>query len=206
MKKQTPSTNELLTPEELAAHAMATADEAMSLGAEADLAAAEAAAESTDADASQSEAAPAKKSKKAKSSKSTAAAGKGAAAKTNADAPKSTMDKIREFVGSDEDEPINFNFRSILMGEGLPRFFRRNWVFISVIVFFTCSYVTCRYMMAGSVIETKNLRQTLLDRRYKALTINSELMERTLSSHIEQNLRDSTIHTPTQRAFPLVVK
>lgn len=112
-------------------------------------------------------------------------------------------EQLREYANSDEDEPMTFNFRAMLGGEGLPRFFRRNWLFITVIVFFTCCYVTSRYMMQTAVLENRSLTDTLLDRRYKALTINSDLLERTLSSHIEENLKDSTIHTPTEQAFPL---
>lgn len=112
-------------------------------------------------------------------------------------------EQLREYANSDEDEPMTFNFRAMLGGEGLPRFFRRNWLFITIIVFFTCCYVTSRYMMQTAVLENRSLTDTLLDRRYKALTINSELLERTLSSHIEENLQDSTIHTPTEQAFPL---
>lgn len=115
-------------------------------------------------------------------------------------------EQLREYANSDEDEPVTFNFRAMLGGEGLPRFFRRNWLFITIIVFFTCCYVTSRYMMQAAVLENRSLTDTLLDRRYKALTINSELLERTLSSHIEEHLKDSTIHTPTEQAFPLKTK
>lgn len=112
-------------------------------------------------------------------------------------------EQMKAYADSDDDAPMSFNFRAMLGGEGLPRFFRRNWVFISIIVFFTCCYVTSRYMMQTAVLENRALTDTLLDRRYKALTINSELLERTLSSHIEEHLKDSTIHTPTEQAFPL---
>lgn len=112
-------------------------------------------------------------------------------------------EQMKAYADSDDDAPMSFNFRAMLGGEGLPRFFRRNWLFISIIVFFTCCYVTSRYMMQTAVLENRALTDTLLDRRYKALTINSELLERTLSSHIEEHLKDSTIHTPTEQAFPL---
>ena len=36
--------------------------------------------------------------------------------------------------------------------------------------------------------------------------MESKLKERTLSSHIERALRDSTIHTPTEQAYSLKVK
>lgn len=123
-------------------------------------------------------------------------------AKNNA-APKGLWAQLKAYTNSDDDMAVTLDFRALLGGEPLPRFFRRNWLFISVIVFFTCCYVSTRYMMNNAVLENRVLADTLLDRRYKALTINSELLERTLSSHIEHNLRDSTIHTPTEQAFPL---
>lgn len=123
-------------------------------------------------------------------------------AKANA-APKGLWAQLKAYTNSDDDMAVTLDFRALLGGEPLPRFFRRNCLFISVIVIFTCCYVSTRYMMNNAVLENRVLTDTLLDRRYKALTINSELLERTLSSHIEHNLRDSTIHTPTEQAFPL---
>lgn len=118
-------------------------------------------------------------------------------------APKGLWAQLKEYTNSDDDITVSLDFRALLGGEPLPRLFRRNWLFILVIVLFTCCYVSTRYMMNNAVLENRALADTLLDRRYKALTINSELLERTLSSHIEDHLRDSTIHTPTEQAFPL---
>lgn len=122
--------------------------------------------------------------------------------KTN-EPPKGLWAQLKAYTNSDDDMAVTLDFRALLGGEPLPRFFRRNCLFISIIVVFTCCYVSTRYMMNNAVLENRVLADTLLDRRYKALTINSELLERTLSSHIEHNLRDSTIHTPTEQAFPL---
>lgn len=120
--------------------------------------------------------------------------------------PKTFFDQIHDFINEDEDQPININVRGLLGGDGLPNFFRRNWLFISIIVIFTCCYVTCRYMMQSAVLEHDKLSEQLIDRRYKNLTLDCELLERTLSSHVEKSLKDSTIHTPTEQAFPLPVE
>lgn len=116
---------------------------------------------------------------------------------------KGFFEQINDFVNEDEDQPININIRGLLGGDGLPNFFRRNWVFISVIVFFTCCYVTCRYMMQSAVLEHDKLTKQLVDRKYKNLTLDCELLEHTLGSHVEKSLRDSTIHTPTEQSFVL---
>lgn len=173
---------DLFTPAELAAHAMAAeaAESAEAEGAEQALGDAQ-------------EAVPHKKKKKKKKVHPSDDPAK----------PKSFAEQIHEFINDDEDQPIRINFRGLIGGDGLPKFFKRNWVFISVIVFFTCIYVSCRYMMQSAVLEHDKLTEQLIDRRYKTLTLNSELMESTLSSHIEKNLKDSTIHTPTEQAYTL---
>lgn len=132
---------------------------------------------------------------------------KDAAADTES-STKSAIQQLKDFVDEDEERPFRFNvsIKALVGGDGLSRLIANNWCFILVTVFFTCCYVTSRYMMEKAVLENNALTDTLLDRRYKALTLNSELLEHTLSSHIESNLNDSTIHTPTDQAFPLKTK
>lgn len=197
---------ELLTPEQLADHAMAAAA-AEAAGAAETAGAGESAAGESGAPASGSvrlQAAPASgavapgKKRKKKKKKKAAAADAGEQKQQ-----KGFLDVMHDFINTDEDQPLNINFRALVGGEGLPGFFRKNWVFISVIVFFTCAYVTCRYMMQSAVIEHDKLTEKLIDRRYKNLTLDCELLERTLSSQVEKELKDSTIHTPTEQSFTL---
>lgn len=197
---------ELLTPEQLADHAMAAAA-AEAAGAAETAGAGESAVGESGASASGSvrqQAAPAPgavapgKKRKKKKKKKAAAADAGEQKQQ-----KGFLDVMHDFINTDEDQPLNINFRALVGGEGLPGFFRKNWVFISVIVFFTCAYVTCRYMMQSAVIEHDKLTEKLIDRRYKNLTLDCELLERTLSSQVEKELKDSTIHTPTEQSFTL---
>lgn len=196
---------ELLTPEQLADRAMdaAVAEAAEAITADAfDAAAAtsEVTAESgespvPEASASDTPAAPRKKKKKKKKAPADAA--------DEQKHSKTFLDVMHDFINTDEDQPLNINMRGLIGGEGLPAFFRKNWVFISVIVFFTCAYVTCRYMMQSAVIEHDKLTEKLIDRRYKNLTLDCQLLERTLSSQVEKELKDSSIHTPTEQSFIL---
>lgn len=117
--------------------------------------------------------------------------------------PKTFLDQINDLLNEDEETPIRINVHGLVGGDGLPGFFKRNWAFISIIVFFTCIYVTCRYLMQEAVLDHDKLAERLIDSRYKTLTLDSELLERTLSSHIEKQLKDSTIHTPTEQSYPL---
>lgn len=146
-----------------------------------------------DKNTSVAEQTPKKKKKKKKKNNNNAEAAK----------PKSFFSQIHDFINDEEERPININIRALLGGDGLPNIFRRNWVFISIIVFFTCCYVTCRYMMQSAVLEHDKLTDILIDRRYKNLTLDCELLEHTLSSHIEKSLKDSTIHVPTEQSFLL---
>lgn len=118
---------------------------------------------------------------------------------------KSAIQQLKDFVDADEEHSFkfNFNFKALVGGDGLSRVIAKNWFFICVIVFFTCCYVTTRYMMQSAMLENDALTDTLIDRRYKALTLSSELLEHTLSSQIENSLQDSTIHTPSDQAFSL---
>lgn len=118
---------------------------------------------------------------------------------------KSAIQQLKDFVNEDEEHAFrfNFNFKALVGGDGLSRVLARNWFFILVVVFFTCCYVTTRYMMQGAMLEHDALTDTLIDRRYKALTLSSELLEHTLSSQIESSLADSTIHVPSEQAFSL---
>lgn len=49
------------------------------------------------------------------------------------------------------------------------------------------------------------LTDTLLDRRYKALTRSSQLKEKTRRSYIEDALTDTTLQTPNTPSFNLKV-
>lgn len=119
---------------------------------------------------------------------------------------KGLMARFHELV-SEEDAPLNFQFnlKAIISGEGLPAFFRKNWGVVLVCVVFALIYITCGYTMNHLIQEQSQLRQKRLDSFYKVQTVRSQLYERTLGSKIEKALRDSTLHTSTDRAFQLIV-
>lgn len=195
---------DLFTAEQLAEHAIAAqaaedADTAGTAHLEAESAGDAARAAETATPTSNTESGnnpPRKKKKKKKKKKHT---------EQEAKRQKSLLDQINDFINEDEDQPIHVNLHGLVGGEGLPGFFRKNWAFIAIIVIGTCAYVTCRYMMLGAVLEHNKLSERLIDCRYKALTLDSELLERTLSSHIEKSLKDSTIHAPREQSFPLPI-
>ena len=66
--------------------------------------------------------------------------------------------------------------------------------------------ISLGYMIDQEQKSNAKFHAILKDRQYKAIDMESKLKERTLSSHIERALRDSTIHTPTEQAYSLKVK
>ena len=67
-------------------------------------------------------------------------------------------------------------------------------------------YVSNRYSCQQEMLETKVLSDTLLDRRYKALTRSSQLKERTRRSRIEESLVDTTLRTSITPSYNLRVE
>lgn len=106
------------------------------------------------------------------------------------------------------DDDVKFNKKmllDLLQGISLLSFLKRNWAFVLTIVVFLMIYVSLGYHHRNLMIENDKLNRELLDRRYKALTRSSELRERTLGSKIEDQLKDSTLHSSTDAPFELPV-
>lgn len=112
---------------------------------------------------------------------------------------------------ADEDEPENthtpLTLASILGGDILGGgWFRRQFFFIVMCVAMILVYVSNRYICQQEMIESKVLSDTLLDRRYKALTRSAQLKEKMRRSYIEESLTDSTLQTANTPSFNLKVE
>lgn len=127
--------------------------------------------------------------------------------KKKAPEKRGLMARFHELV-SEEDAPINLNIniKALVSGESVPTFFRKNLGFVIVCFTFALVYITCGYARTQLRQQENALRADRKDRFYKVLTVRSQLYEQTLSSKIEQNLRDSTLHTSTDQAFTVVVE
>ena len=102
---------------------------------------------------------------------------------------------------------MNISLRTILGGDLLAgKWFRRQIWLIVLIAFYIIIYVSNRYACQQEMIESTRLADTLLDRRYKALTSSSQLKEMTRRSKVEENLEDSTLHTPTEPLYNLKIE
>ena len=80
---------------------------------------------------------------------------------------------------------------------------RRNIGFILLLIVMVILYISNRYNCQQAMLEEKQLNDTLLDRRYKALTARSQLQEYTLRSNVEENLADSTLHTAREAVYTI---
>ncbi len=112
-------------------------------------------------------------------------------------------------ITQDEDGTPETNARHITLafvlgGDMLGgKWFRKNFLYILMVTAMLIVYVSNRYACQQEMITGKTLSDTLLDRRYKALTRSSELKERTRRSSIEQQLNDSTLQTANTPSYTL---
>lgn len=137
-----------------------------------------------------------------------------AAASKKPENETSIIQAVRHFTkeeGEDEDEEeggrSKTTFADILGGEILVRgWFQRNILYFMMVVGMLFVYISNRYSCQQAMIEQNVLADTLLDRRYKALTRSAQLKEKTRRSYIETSLEDSTLQTSTIPSFNLKVK
>lgn len=107
-----------------------------------------------------------------------------------------SLRRLQDMTVEEDETPVNLSWRTILGGDILASgWLRRQFWMIILITAFTIIYVGNRYACQQEAIEQSRLSDTLLDRKYKALTRSSELLEKTLRSNIEEELADSTIQT-----------
>ncbi len=128
--------------------------------------------------------------------------------------PESDADRaraaLRKFTESDtEGDKANVTLRSILGGDILAgAWFRKQILFILMLVVFVILYVSNRYASQQELLEIDALQKQRIDEQYRALTRSSELMELTRRSSVENYLRttnDSTIQTSTTPPYTLEV-
>ena len=99
------------------------------------------------------------------------------------------------------------SWKSIVGGDILATdFFRRQTKLVVLIMTLVIFYIHNRYACQQQMIEIDRLKKELTDIKYDALTRNSELMERSRQSRIEEYIstRESELQTATNP--PYVIK
>lgn len=142
------------------------------------------------------------KGKKAKHGKEDEA--RDEAAERKEDKKERARRAFRHFA--DEDEDFDISLRSLLGGDifGSKRFRRQIGYFILLCVL-AIIYISNRYAFQREEIRREDLSKQLNDRKFKALTISSELTEYSMRSSVEENLSDTTLRTSTKSSYYLPV-
>ena len=122
----------------------------------------------------------------------------------------SLTEVLKERATGDE-APLSrtFSLKKILGGDILyTSFIRRQvWLFL-LIAMFMVVYIANRYSCQQDIIEIDKLQDELLDAKYKALSSNSQLTEKSRQSNILdmlKNNKDSTLKLPTQPPYIITV-
>lgn len=123
--------------------------------------------------------------------------------------PLSLKEVIKEQATEDEaPQSRYFSLRKILGGDILNTnaVRRQVWLFL-LIGFFIVVYIANRYSCQKDIIEIDRLQTELQDAKYRALSSNSKLTEKSRQSNVLELLKDnkdSTLKLPTQP--PYIIK
>lgn len=132
---------------------------------------------------------------------------KSSAKKTEDTAEMSASKALKQLVSEDEGEKVDLSLRSILGGDILAGgWFRRHFWYIVLCIGLCILYVGNRYYVQKEVILQRQLDDSIVDRRYKLITISSQITERTRRGNVEKSLADTTLKTSTTPIYMLTVE
>lgn len=104
-------------------------------------------------------------------------------------------------------EASHISLRSILGGEILVHSFLRRQVYLLIlIVILTILYIDNRYSSQQELIKIDRLKKELTDIKYDALTISSELTEKSRQSRIEEYISAEGRQLQTAATPPFLIK
>lgn len=99
------------------------------------------------------------------------------------------------------------SLKSILGGDILANdFFRRQTKLLVLIMVLIIFYIHNRYASQQQQIEIDRLKKELVDIKYDALTRNSELMEKSRQSRIEEYINKKQTDLQTSTSPPFLLK
>ena len=115
--------------------------------------------------------------------------------------------KGMEQPNNKQKETSHISLRSILGGEILVHSFLRRQVYLLIlIVILTILYIDNRYSSQQELIEIDRLKKELTDIKYDALTISSELTEKSRQSRIEEYISAEGRQLQTAATPPYLIK
>lgn len=104
-----------------------------------------------------------------------------------------------------QDSP-HITWRSILGGEVLVHLMRKQANLIILIMILVILYIDNRYSSQQEMIEIDRLKKELIDTKYDALTISSELTEKSRQSRIEEYISAEGTPLETASTPPYLIK
>lgn len=114
---------------------------------------------------------------------------------------------FRQLTDLDEegdDGERRMSFRTIMGGDVLgSHWFRRQIGYVLLLVALAVLYVSNRYACQREEIRREDLADSLVDRKFKYLTISSELTEFSMRSNVEENVTDTTLRTSVESSYYL---
>lgn len=119
---------------------------------------------------------------------------------------RAIADQARE---DEREGSFNQSLKKVLVGEMLnSKLLRDNIGLMIIVLLFVVGSITNRYNVQQNLLEQSKLKKELQDIKFRALSANSELTERTRKSRIIELLRnngDSTLKEPEYPAFLIEV-
>lgn len=103
-------------------------------------------------------------------------------------------------------ESPHITWRSILGGEVLVHLMRKQANLIILIMILVILYIDNRYSSQQEMIEIDRLKKELIDTKYDALTISSELTEKSRQSRIEEYISAEGTPLETASTPPYLIK
>ena len=125
----------------------------------------------------------------------------------NEDTAAAQLTEAIKEQATEEDAPLSagYTLRKILGGDFLTaEVMRRQIGVIILIAFMTLIYVSNRFSCQQDLLEIAKLEKELIDAKYKALAISSELTEMCRESNVLEmlkNNKDSVLKIPTQPPY-----
>lgn len=114
---------------------------------------------------------------------------------------------MEEKTTKEEKKKKGASLKSILGGDILATdFFRRQTKLFVLIMVFVIFYIHNRYAAQQQMIEIDRLKKELIDIKYDALTRNSELMEKSRQSRIEEYISKKETELQTATHPPYLVR
>ena len=103
-------------------------------------------------------------------------------------------------------QDLHVTWKTVMGGGLLLRIMRRQTTLVILVMVFIIVYIDNRYSSQQEMIEIDELKRELVDIKYDALTVSSELTERSRQSRIEEYITAEGTPLETSTTPPFLIK